>query len=85
MAYQYVAYNKKGEVVKGKLSAATEEAATELLDYAGYQTVSLKPYVPFFNMEKLMASLSAEIKLAEIVLLYRQLAMLLESGINIAA
>ncbi|MBA7630830.1 putative type II secretion system protein F [subsurface metagenome] len=85
MAYQYVAYNTKGEVVKGKLSAATEEAATELLGYAGYRTVSLKPYVPFFNMGKLMDSLSAEIKTAEVVLLYRQLAMLLESGINIAA
>ncbi|MFC2011438.1 type II secretion system F family protein [Chloroflexota bacterium] len=84
MTYQYVAYNKRGEVVKGKLSAVTEEAANELLGYAGYQTVSLKPYVPFFNMDKLMASLSSEIKLAEIVLLYRQLAMLLESGINIA-
>ncbi len=32
-----------------------------------------------------MASLSAEIKPAEIILLYRQLAMLLESGINVAA
>jgi len=84
MAYQYVAYNTKGEVVKGKLSATTEEAATELLSYAGYRTVSLKPYVPFFNMEKLMDSLSAEIKTAEVVLLYRQMAMLLESGINIA-
>ncbi|MFC1934161.1 type II secretion system F family protein [Chloroflexota bacterium] len=85
MTYQYVAYNTSGEVVKGKLSAATEEAATELLGYAGYQTISLKAYVPFFNMEKLMASLSSEIKPAEIILLYRQMAMLLESGINISA
>jgi len=86
MAYQYVAYNTGGAVVKGKLSAATEEAATELLSYAGYQVISLKPYVPFFNKEKLMDTLLAsEIKTAEIVLLYRQMAMLLESGINIAA
>ncbi|MBI2329067.1 MAG: type II secretion system F family protein [Chloroflexi bacterium] len=83
MAYQYVAYNKRGEVVKGKLSAATEEAATELLGYAGYQPVSLKPYVSFFNIDKLTASLF-EIKVAEIILLYRQLAMLLEAGTNIA-
>src|SRR3972149_2790695 len=83
MAYQYVAYNKRGEVVKGKLSAATEEAATELLGYAGYQTVSLKPYVSFFNMDKLTASLF-EVKVAEIILLFRQLAMLLEAGTNIA-
>ncbi|MFC2071708.1 type II secretion system F family protein [Chloroflexota bacterium] len=86
MAYQYVAYNTKGGVVKGKLSAATEEAATELLDYAGYKIISLKPYVPFFNMEKLSASLfPVQVKPAEIVLLYRQMAMLLESGINVAA
>ena len=85
MVYQYAAYNTKGEVVKGRLSAASEEAATELLDYAGYQAISLKPYTPFFNMEKLTASLSSEVKPAQIILLYRQLAMLLESGINIAA
>ena len=86
MAYQYVAYNTKGAVVKGKLSAASEEAATELLSYAGYKPISLKPYVPFLNMEKLSASLfPVKIKPAEIVLLYRQLAMLIESGVDIAA
>ncbi len=86
MAYQYVAYNTKGETVKGKLSAATEEAATELLNYAGYKAISLKPYAPFFNLEKLSASLSpVKVKPSEIVLLYRQLAMLLESGVDIAA
>lgn len=85
MDYQYVAYNEKGEVVKGKLSAASEEAATELLGYAGYQTMSLKLYTPFFNLDKLMATLMFEVKPAEIILLYRQLAMLLESGTNISA
>ncbi len=86
MVYQYVAYSENGEVVKGKLSAASEEAATELLGYAGYRTVSLKVYVPFFNLDKLTESLfEAKPKPAEIILLYRQLAMLLESGIDIAA
>ncbi len=84
MVYKYVAYNEKGELVKGKLSAATEEAATELLDYAGYQAISLRLYVPFFNMDKLLSSLSP-VKPTEIILLYRQLAMLLESGTDIAA
>ncbi|MFC1864679.1 type II secretion system F family protein [Chloroflexota bacterium] len=84
MIYQYVAYNESGELVKGKLSAASDEAATELLGYAGYQTISLKPYVPLFNLEKLLASLS-RVKPTEITLLYRQLAMLLESGTDIAA
>jgi len=84
MVYQYIAYNESGEVVKGKLPAANEEAATDLLGYAGYQAISLKPYVPFLNLDKLSASFS-RVKPTEIILLYRQLAMLLESGIDIVA
>ncbi len=82
MVYQYVAYNERGEIVKGKLSAASEEAATELLDFAGYQTVNLKPRFSFINFDRLLASLSPP-KTNEIVFFYRQLAMLLESGIDI--
>ena len=82
MVYQYLAYNETGEVVKGKLSATNEEAATDLLSYAGYQALILKPYVPFLNLDKLSASMF-RVKPAEIILLYRQLALLLESGIDI--
>jgi len=82
MVYQYVAYNENGEVVKGRLSAANEAAATDLLSYAGYQALNLKPYVPFLNLDKLSASLFP-VKPAEIILFYRQLATLLESGIDI--
>ncbi|MFC1966515.1 type II secretion system F family protein [Chloroflexota bacterium] len=82
MDYQYVSYSESGELVKGKLSAPTEEEATEMLGYAGYRVVSLKPYVPFFDMGKLSMELFP-VKPAEIVLLYRQLAMLIESGIDI--
>ena len=46
--------------------------------------MSLKIYIPFFDHNKLMASLS-QVKSAEIILLYRQLAMLLDSGTDIAA
>ncbi len=84
MVYQYVAYNTSGQVVKGKVSAASDEAATELLGFAGYQPISLKVYIPFFNMDKLTDSLYS-VKPTEIILLYRQLAMLLESGTDIAA
>ncbi|MEE8419494.1 MAG: type II secretion system F family protein [Dehalococcoidales bacterium] len=83
MVYQYVAYNERGEIVKGKLSAASEEAATEMLDFAGYQTVNLKPRISFINFDRLRASLSPP-KTTEVVFFYRQLAMLLESGIDIA-
>jgi type IV pilus assembly protein PilC len=84
MVYQYVAYNEKGEVVKGKLPAADEDAATDLLSYAGYRAISLKPYIPFLNLEKISASFF-RVKQEEVILLYRQLAMLLESGIDIVA
>ena len=82
MVYQYLAYNEKGEVVKGRLTASNEEAANDLLGYAGYQAINLKPYVPFFSSGKLSAQLF-QVKPQEIILFYRQLALLLESGINI--
>jgi len=51
MIYQYVAYNTKGEVVKGKLTADGDQAANDLLDYAGYNAITLKAYTPFFTSE----------------------------------
>ena len=69
-------------MVKGKLTAASEEAATELLDYAGYRAINLKLVTPLLSLDKLSESLS-RIKPTEIVFLYRQLALLLESGIDI--
>ena len=84
MVFQYIAYNEKGEIVKGKLPAVNEEAANDLLGYAGYQTINLRPYIPFLNVEKLTAGLF-RVKPEEVILMYRQMAMLLESGIDIVA
>ena len=53
MIYQYVAHNESGKVIKGKLTAASEEVATELLGYAGYQAVNLKRFVPFLSLDRL--------------------------------
>ena len=78
MVYRYVAYNDNGEIIKGKLSATSEEAASEQLSYAGYQTVKLKPFTPLFSLNKLVEGLSP-VKPAEMIFFYRQLAMLLES------
>jgi type IV pilus assembly protein PilC len=84
MVFQYMAYNEKGEIVKGKLPAANEEAATDLLNYAGYQAISLKQHIPFLNVNKLTA-IMFQVKPGDIILMYRQMAMLLESGIDIVA
>ncbi len=82
MVFQYVAYNENGELVKGRLPARDEDAAADLLSYAGYRAISLRPYIPFLNLEK-VRSIFFRIKQEEVILLYRQLAMLLESGIDI--
>jgi len=82
MDYQYIAYTQDKKLVRGKLSAATEEAATRLLNYGGYQVVSLKLITPFFDSSKLQARF-IRIKAKEIIMFSRQLALLLESGTDI--
>ncbi len=84
MNYSYVAYTEDRRLVKGKLSATSEEAAADLLNYGGYQVVSLKSVVPFFDKEKLLAHFS-RIKPREIIMFSRQLALLLESGTDIVS
>jgi type IV pilus assembly protein PilC len=55
-----------------------------MLSYAGYRLINLRPYIPFLSMDRLTARFS-KVKPNEIVLFYRQLALLLESGMNIIA
>jgi len=83
MEYAYVAYTEDKRLVKGKLSAASEELAANLLDYSGYQVVSLREATSVFDTKKLRATLS-RVKPGEIILFSRQLALLLESGTPIA-
>jgi type IV pilus assembly protein PilC len=84
MVYQYVAYNDGGELVKGTLSATSEEAAANLLELAGYRALTIEQYLPFLNLDKVSARLFP-VKSAEIILFWRQLATLLESGIDIVS
>jgi type IV pilus assembly protein PilC len=82
MDFAYTAYTEDKRLVKGRVSAISEEAATELLSYGGYRVVSLKTTLPLLNREKLFARFS-QIKPAETVMFSRQLALLLESGTDI--
>lgn len=82
MNYNYVAYTADKRLVKGKLSASTEEIAANMLSYGGYQVVSLKQITPFLDTEKL-ASYFTKIKPKEVIMFSRQLALLLESGTDI--
>lgn len=82
MLYQYVACGESGDIVKGKISATSEDAIAEMLAYAGYRLINLRPYVPFLSLGKLTAQLFP-VKETDVIMLYRQLALLLESGVNI--
>ena len=83
MDFTYTAYTEDKRLVKGKVSAVSEEAATQLLGYGGYRVVSLRSGIRLINMEKLLARFS-RIKPQQIVMFSRQLALLLESGTDIA-
>jgi type IV pilus assembly protein PilC len=83
MDFSYVAYAEEDRaLIRGKVSASSEEAAAELLSYGGYRVISLRLIRPLLDMEKLRAYF-AKIKSAEVVMFSRQLALLLESGTDI--
>lgn len=82
ITYRYLAYDKNGVLSTGSLTASSESTATEILNYSGFQVVNLKPAARSFNWEKLNARFSTT-RPTEIILLYRQLALLLGSGIDI--
>lgn len=77
-----MAYKENGNLVKGRLTAHNEEAAVSLLDYAGYRVVSLKAFVPFLDLGKISLT-SPPPKPADVIIFFRQLALMLESGLDI--
>jgi type IV pilus assembly protein PilC len=83
MEYNYVAYTEDKKMVKGRVSATNDETAINILAYGGYQVVSLKQAAPSFNTERI-AALFSRLKPQEVVMFSRQLALLLESGTDIA-
>jgi type IV pilus assembly protein PilC len=82
MDFAYIAYTEDKKLVRGKLSASSEQMATQMLSYGGYRVVNLKEVVRFFNKEKFLSHFT-RIKTAEIAMFSRQLALLLESGTDI--
>ena len=82
MIYQYIACGESGDIVKGKIAASSEDAIANIMSYAGYRLINLRPYVPFLSLGKLTSQLFP-VKPGETILLFRQMALLLESGINI--
>ena len=82
MEFSYVAYTKDKKLVRGTLAATSEDAASRLLSYGGYQVLSLKQRVRFLDLSRILPSFS-RVRPIEIILFSRQLALLLESGVDI--
>jgi len=82
MQYSYVVSTEDNRIAKGKLSAGSEESAIELLTNSGYRILNLKEFTPFFSAAKLTAQLTP-VKATETIMFTRQLALLLESGVDI--
>jgi type IV pilus assembly protein PilC len=82
MDYSYIAYADDRRLVRGKVSASSEEAAIKLLSYSGYQVLNLKKRASFFNLEAIGLT-GGKPKANEVVLFARQMALLLDSGTDI--
>jgi type IV pilus assembly protein PilC len=82
MIYQYIACGESGDIVKGKITASSEDSVANMMSFAGYRLINLRQYVPFFSAGKFTSQLFP-VKPTETIMLFRQVALLLESGINI--
>lgn len=84
MQYKYVAYNQARQTVSGKVDAPNEKVAQEMLSFSGLKTVSLKESKPLVDMSKIRGT-TYRIKSKEIIMFSKQLALMIESGFDIAA
>jgi type IV pilus assembly protein PilC len=84
MDFKYVAYNQDRSMVKAKISASSEAVALDMLNYSGLKVLSMKPTIPFINREKLSSNFT-RINPKEVVMFSRQLALLIDSGVDIGA
>jgi len=81
MEYSYVGYTEDKGIIKGRLSAANEKAAEDMLANIGYRVLSLKPITPF--APNMGTFLQPKVKPTELMTFSRQLALLVESGVSL--
>lgn len=82
MEFTYVAYNQERRMVQGKVAATDKDAAAKILAHNGFQVLSLKSKSKLFSSST-SSMFTPKVKLGEIILFSRQLALLLESGTDI--
>ena len=86
MDFQYVAYTGDKKLVKGKIAASSEAKAVGQLNASGYQVLNIKALSTVMRLFKsLDVSFTPSVKPKEVIMFSRQLALLLESGIDIVS
>ena len=83
MEFEYVGYTAERRVTKGKITADSEGDAGGKLSRDGYQVLSLKKAAAPLITTGMPSYFEGRVKLEEIILFSRQLALLLESGVGI--
>lgn len=84
MAYKYCALDNSSQLITGFVDANDEAAAEEALVQQGYRVLTLKVFRAVPSLEKLMPSFF-RVKTGQVIIMSRQLAALLEAGIDIVA
>ena len=84
MDFKYVAYTSEKKMLKGQLAATDETKAVVQLNSLGYQVISIKSVGSMGKIGKVLnISFTSPVKSKEVIMFSRQLAILLESGIDI--
>ena len=84
MDFQYLAYTSERKMIKGKLAAPDEEKAVAELNAIGYQVLNIKTMNSLGKTQSIPKFfIHFQVKPKEVILFSRQLAILLESGIDI--
>ena len=84
MDFQYLAYTSEKKMIRGQVAAPDEEKAVAELNAIGYQVLNIKSRNSLGKLSgALNISFTSQVKPREVILFSRQLAILLESGIDI--
>ena len=84
MDFKYVAYTAEKKLVNGHLTAVDEEKAVAQLNSINYQVISIRSSGSLTKFNKsLNFSFGSQVKPKEIIMFSRQMAILIESGIDI--
>ncbi|MBM3156624.1 MAG: type II secretion system F family protein [Chloroflexi bacterium] len=82
MPYKYIAYTADKSVIEGTIDAASEDSAKKALWQSGYSIVSLKAASKEMSFRRSFPMIYG-IKTHDIIIFSRQLATLVERGVNV--